>query len=141
MYPNYLIHFNKNHSSSTGQFISGDGDGDGVVNDHKNQKSDSSSNRGWKNDAYKTGERIRNTGKKALKSGITKLAIADGLTFVSAVSSVVSKQTDSTIASGIAAVTAAAAVPLTAVGTTQVVTGAINTGRGNARMRNAQANK
>ena len=36
-YPNYLIHFNKNHSSSTGQFISGDGDGDGIVNDHKNQ--------------------------------------------------------------------------------------------------------
>lgn len=37
-YPNYLIHFNKNHSSSSGQFISGDGDGDGVVDDHHNYK-------------------------------------------------------------------------------------------------------
>ena len=33
----YLIHFNKNHSSKNGQFTSGDGDGDGVVNDHKNR--------------------------------------------------------------------------------------------------------
>ncbi len=37
-YPDYLIHFNKNHSKSNGQFVSGDGDGDGVVNDHANQK-------------------------------------------------------------------------------------------------------
>lgn len=33
-YPTYLVHFNQNHSSSNGQFISGDGDGDGVVDDH-----------------------------------------------------------------------------------------------------------
>ena len=37
-YPTYLIHFNKNHSSKNGQFISGDGDGDGIVDDHNNQK-------------------------------------------------------------------------------------------------------
>lgn len=30
----YLAHFNKNHSSKNGQFTSGDGDGDGIVNDH-----------------------------------------------------------------------------------------------------------
>lgn len=30
----YLIHYNKNHSKSNGQFVSGDGDGDGQVNDH-----------------------------------------------------------------------------------------------------------
>lgn len=34
----YLIHYNKNHSTKNGQFISGDGDGDGIPNDHKNQK-------------------------------------------------------------------------------------------------------
>jgi hypothetical protein len=34
----YLIHFNKNHSKKNGQFTSGDGDGDGIVNDHANQK-------------------------------------------------------------------------------------------------------
>lgn len=36
-YPTYLVHFNKNHSSKDGRFVSGDGDGDGVVNDHRNQ--------------------------------------------------------------------------------------------------------
>lgn len=35
----YLIHFNRLHSHKDGRFISGDGDGDGIVNDHKNQKS------------------------------------------------------------------------------------------------------
>lgn len=35
---NYLMHFNKNHSAHNGQFTSGDGDGDGVVNDHYNIK-------------------------------------------------------------------------------------------------------
>lgn len=32
----YLIHYNKNHSKANGQFVSGDGDGDGIVNDHAN---------------------------------------------------------------------------------------------------------
>lgn len=32
----YLVHFNKNHSSKNGQFTSGDGDGDGVADDHHN---------------------------------------------------------------------------------------------------------
>ena len=36
-YPSYLIHYNKNHSKANGQFVSGDGDGDGISNDHKNQ--------------------------------------------------------------------------------------------------------
>lgn len=37
MYPDYLVHYNKNHSSKNGQFISGDGDGDGIVNDNANR--------------------------------------------------------------------------------------------------------
>jgi hypothetical protein len=36
-YPNYLIHYNKNHSSKNGQFTRGDGDGDGIANDHTHQ--------------------------------------------------------------------------------------------------------
>lgn len=32
----YLIHFNKNHNPKTGRFDYGDGDGDGVNNDHAN---------------------------------------------------------------------------------------------------------
>lgn len=30
----YLIHYNKNHSGKDGRFIRGDGDGDGIANDH-----------------------------------------------------------------------------------------------------------
>lgn len=33
-YPNYLIHYNKNHSKKNGQFVSGDGDGDGTADEH-----------------------------------------------------------------------------------------------------------
>lgn len=32
----YLIHFNGNHSSKNGQFITGDGDGDGIIDDQHN---------------------------------------------------------------------------------------------------------
>ena len=34
----YLIHYNKNHSPKNGQFVSGDGDGDGIVNDQHHKK-------------------------------------------------------------------------------------------------------
>lgn len=34
----YLIHYNKNHSKINGQFVSGDGDGDGITNDHAHRK-------------------------------------------------------------------------------------------------------
>lgn len=33
-YPSYLIHYNKLHSKKNGQFISGDGDSDGVADEH-----------------------------------------------------------------------------------------------------------
>lgn len=39
MYPNYLIHFNRVHDPKTGRFSWGDGDGDGIRNDHGNQSS------------------------------------------------------------------------------------------------------
>ena len=41
MYPDYLVHFNKNHSSKNGQFTSGDGDGDGVSDDHAHRSKNS----------------------------------------------------------------------------------------------------
>ena len=37
-YPDYLVHFNRNHDKKTGKFTYGDGDGDGINNDHANQK-------------------------------------------------------------------------------------------------------
>lgn len=35
-YPDYLVHFNKNHSTKTGQFTEGDGDADGLTDDRHN---------------------------------------------------------------------------------------------------------
>ena len=58
---NYLCHYNQNHSKKNGQFVSGDGDGDGITNDHANQNKKKS---GWKN---------MSKGKKAL--AITGLAV------------------------------------------------------------------
>ena len=43
----YLVHFNGNHSKRNGQFVNGDGDNDGIIDDHHNysrNKKDLSSN-------------------------------------------------------------------------------------------------
>lgn len=37
-YPDYLIHYNRNHDKKSGRFTYGDGDGDGIRDDHSNQK-------------------------------------------------------------------------------------------------------
>ena len=37
-YSSYLVHFNRNHGKKDGKFTYGDGDGDGVSNDHGNPK-------------------------------------------------------------------------------------------------------
>lgn len=34
----YIAHFNKNHSPKDGKFTSGDGDGDGIINERKQYK-------------------------------------------------------------------------------------------------------
>ena len=49
MYPDYLVHFNGNHSSKNGQFINGDGDNDGIVDDHHHY----SKNKGDLSDVHK----------------------------------------------------------------------------------------
>lgn len=54
---NYLIHFNKNHSKANGQFISGDGDDDGIIDDHHNYS------RNKKGDT--SGSNIENSEKKS----------------------------------------------------------------------------
>ena len=54
---NYLCHYNKNHSKANGQFVSGDGDGDGISNDHANQNKKKIANevmkRSLKGESYK----------------------------------------------------------------------------------------
>ena len=37
-YPDYLVHYNRNHDKKSGRFTYGDGDGDGIRDDHSNQK-------------------------------------------------------------------------------------------------------
>lgn len=36
----YIMHANRNHDPKTGQFTNGDGDGDGIIDDHHNQGKD-----------------------------------------------------------------------------------------------------
>ena len=41
------MHFNKNHSKANGQFISGDGDGDGIADDHAHRGKSKGRTDGW----------------------------------------------------------------------------------------------
>lgn len=68
MYPNYLIHYNKNHSKVNGQFVSGDGDGDGQVNDHAQRSKGKQKKRIFSNTAK----------GKALKRGVIATAAVGG---------------------------------------------------------------
>lgn len=134
-YPDYLVHFNQNHSSKNGQFISGDGDGDGISNDHANQ--------GKKKERKPITQRqakVMNTNsKKNIKSGAVMLGVATGLAFVSRVSSAIAYETDSNIASGIAFATASSAISLGMVGTTKVATGVGNNIRSNVILRRGES--
>lgn len=47
-YSEYLMHFNKNHDKKSGRFSFGDGDGDGVRDDHSNQSKKQSTSDGSK---------------------------------------------------------------------------------------------
>ena len=58
----YLIHYNKNHSKANGQFISGDGDGDGISNDHKNQRMSEKQRAKANKQIYKWSQNRRKTG-------------------------------------------------------------------------------
>ena len=80
-YNNYLIHVNNNHypagSKQGGQFAPGDGDGDGTIDDHKNQKSD----------FVKKAELARDIKKTQATSGFVLGAVglvASGAAFVAA---------------------------------------------------------
>lgn len=134
-YPDYLIHYNKNHSAKNGQFTSGDGDGDGIANDHAHR---SKKDGGRKLITRSQAKSMNTNSKKAIKGGAVMLGVGSGLGFISRVSSMIANQTDSYVASGIAYATAAAAIPLTAVGTVRVATGIGNNIRSNAILRRGE---
>ena len=79
-YPTYLVHFNKNHSPKNGQFISGDGDGDGVTDDHHNYKTNklqvASGVLGVAIGAAKIAIGIKYTKKIMIVGGAVKIAIS-----------------------------------------------------------------
>jgi hypothetical protein len=64
----YLIHYNKNHSKANGQFVSGDGDGDGIIDDHHNYARNKK--RGVATSTASKGHATSTTSKG--KSGLTK---------------------------------------------------------------------
>lgn len=137
MYPDYLVHYNKNHSKSNGQFTSGDGDGDGIVNDHANQ---------YKKD-HRAAANIKTNGKKFLKRGLIMKGASTVLLGTSFVSGYISGKIPDNEAYGklglsmISSTSKIASIPLNVLGTVSIIGGAINYGRGNARLDNLENNK
>lgn len=121
-YPNYLIHFNKNHSSSTGQFISGDGDGDGVVNDHSHRSGNGSSEKVM---SRQKARRIRN-------AGISLCAASAGL-HVANIASAYAGVGDDWVHATALGMSAAGLI----VGATQTVRGAVSMGKASRRGDNS----
>lgn len=72
-YPDYLVHVNQNHNPKNGQFAPGDGDGDGVSNDHANQRKKTTSK---KNTATKK----KSTAKKKYNEVDAWESISKGIT-------------------------------------------------------------
>ena len=114
----YLIHYNKNHSTKNGQFISGDGDGDGIINDHSHKSSNGSSGKVM---SRQKARRIRN-------AGISLCAASVGLQAVNTVTSYaeIGSNWVHDIATGISA---AGLI----VGATQTIRGAVSMGKASRR--------
>lgn len=74
-YQNYIIHYNKNHSSKNGQFVSGDGDGDGIANDHANRRKEPT-HRGTKSMNTKSKKYI-GSGATMFGAGSTMIAASE----------------------------------------------------------------
>jgi hypothetical protein len=113
----YLIHFNQNHSSKDGRFVSGDGDGDGIVNDHSSKKENKENGKHMSRDKAR---RIRNSGI-ALCVSAAGLQIANTATYTS-----IGNDWVHNVAAGIAG---AGLV----VGATQIVRGAVSMGKASRR--------
>lgn len=126
-YPDYLIHYNKNHSKANGQFVSGDGDGDGISNDHAH-RSNNSSGRG-RNQISSTSSSKHMSRKRARairNSGIAMVAAAAGLQTANVASGDMVPNWVHNVAAGIVAADLV-------VGTTQIVRGAVSMGKASRR--------
>lgn len=63
----YLVHFNKNHSSKDGKFTYGDGDGDGIIDDHRNGR------KGQSGSSSRSSGSSKSTSKSGLKTKSNKV--------------------------------------------------------------------
>ena len=105
---NYLMHFNKNHSKANGQFTSGDGDGDGIANDHANQRKPQSS-----------GDRLRSAtaqAKKEKKVATGLLIGSAGAWLLSAVAAAASDYDDTPASAAVAIISGVSAIGLDVAG-------------------------
>lgn len=78
MYPTYLVHFNKLHSKANGQFISGDGDSDGKVDEHHRYTKGTLSGKSKKDIAAKVKEKYSKTYSYDVKPNRTVESQKDG---------------------------------------------------------------
>lgn len=120
-YPDYLIHYNKNHSAKNGQFTSGDGDGDGISNDHAHRSKKDGGRKTSASDHAKN-KKIYNSGKALLYTSLGTSALTIGL-------SAIADETGSAVARGASWVSALADAAVFSVGTANYL-------RGRARLRN-----
>ena len=66
-YPNYLIHFNRNHDK-LGRFAIGDGDGDGIRDDHSNQEKQAYNGKSRKEYIKNMTEQYKSNGHSNIKA-------------------------------------------------------------------------
>lgn len=95
-YPDYLVHYNRNHDKKSGRFTYGDGDGDGIRDDHSNQKdkesfgdkvkkvanaydeaTESSRNRSLRTEKYKVDRGILRKQQAEISSGTTSAKVQE----------------------------------------------------------------
>lgn len=105
----YLIHYNKNHSKANGQFTSGDGDGDGIANDHANQRKSQSS-------AGKNLQSTLDRNKKKLRTGKGLLLGSMGLTALTAVAGTMWEETEHPLAAAATIIAGVGDATMTVVG-------------------------
>lgn len=88
---NELRHFNKNHSRQNGQFISGDGDGDGSANDHKERLGGiNTTSKRSSNNERPYSQQLKRKGAAKIAGGIGTMAVSSFLSM-----------TDNEVANGI----------------------------------------
>ena len=63
-YGNYLVHFNDNHSSKNGQFIRGDGDGDGQIDERHRYTKAIATAKAAKDKVVSTAKKVKSTVKE-----------------------------------------------------------------------------